>query len=425
MKQIPRIGRINAHVIVPASKSYTVRALLLGAMSEGETTLANCLDCDDSRYMLQALRTIGFAVSGNLTGDVVVGERVSMSAAEVEISVGNAGTAMRFLTGALSFIPGRFILTGDERMRERPIGDLVDALTSVGAEIEYTSSEGYPPLQIRGKKVRGGFEVRVEGAVSSQFVSSVMLAAANLSQGVDVRIGRIASRPYLEITKDILGAFGAVITEPEEGVVRVMARNLRRDRYEVEADWSSASYWIAAALVTGGKVRLTGLSPGSPQGDRAFLELVPQLGGRFHWDDAALVVEGGPTLRGGVFDMNDTPDVVPTLAAIAPHAGEPVEIRNVANLRVKESDRITVLASELRKLGATVDEREDGLLIQPGWTSDNATIDPHGDHRMAMSFAIAGLRRGGVTIENERVVSKSYPRFWRSLDEATTGASST
>lgn len=422
MKIIEPTGAVDAQVRVPSSKSYTVRALLLAAMSEGSTTLHDCLDCDDSRYMLEAIRKMGYDVDGNLHRDVTIGERRSMSAADVEIHIGNAGTAMRFLTGALCFTPGRFILRGDERMHERPIGDLVSSLRSIGAEIEYLEEEGYPPLQIRGKKVRGGFEVVVDGSVSSQFVSSLMLAASNIPQGIDIRVPTLASRPYLEITREILRDFGSDVQEIGRDSFRVLSRRLQRDSYTVEADWSSASYWMAAALVTGGRLMLGGLRADSPQGDRAFAELMPRLGGHAAWDGDQLVVQGGSIIRGGTFDMNDTPDVVPTLAAIAPLAEQPVEITNVANLRVKESDRIAVLAAELRKLGAAVEERADGLLIQPGWNDSEATIDPHGDHRIAMSFAIAGLRRGKIRIDNDRVVGKSYPSFWKTLETvAATG----
>ena len=423
MKHVSRSGPVDASVRVPSSKSYTVRALLLAAMSEGRTTLHDCLDCDDSRYMLESLRRIGFDVEGNLHRDVTIGERVSMSAGEVELNIGNAGTAMRFLTGALCFTPGRFVLRGDPRMQERPIGDLVEALRSVGAEIEYLDAEGYPPLQIRGKRVRGGFEVGVEGSVSSQFVSSLMLAAGNIPQGIDIRVATLASRPYLAVTRDILSDFGVEVESISAGLYRVVARRIHRDEYSVEGDWSSASYWIAAALVTAGTLRLSGLRRDSPQGDRGFAELVPRLGGSANWEGDDLVVRGGGPMAGGTFDMNDTPDVVPTLAAIAPLATSAIEITNVANLRVKESDRIAVLANELRRLGASVEERSDGLRIEPGWSDEPAIIDPHGDHRIAMSFAIAGLARGGVSVDHDRVVGKSYPAFWKTLEAVTaTGA---
>lgn len=418
MKQISRIPRVNATVNVPPSKSYTARALLLAAMSEGKTKVVNALDSDDSRYMLDAIRKIGFEVEGSLAKGVTIGERKSMSANDVELFVGNAGTAMRFLTGFLAFTPGRFLLTGDVRMLQRPIGDLVDALVPIGAEIEYAEREGYPPLRIRGKRMRGGFEVTIDGSTSSQFISSVMMAAATLPQGLDINIASVASRPYLDITEDVVRAFGGRVERQSESQFTILGSRLQRDEYAVEGDYSSASYWIAAAALVGGTMRLTGLRRDSKQGDRRFLDIIESLGIGTSWnDDGSVTVEGTGRLRGGTFDCNDTPDIVPTLAAIAPVADDPIVITNIAHLRVKESDRIAVVAGELRKLGALVEERSDSLTVFPGWSGEPATIDPHDDHRIAMSFAIAGLRRGNVAIDHEHVVAKSYPRFWRTLDE--------
>jgi 3-phosphoshikimate 1-carboxyvinyltransferase len=417
LKIIPRVERLTGRVTVPPSKSYTARALLLAAMAEGKTTILNPLDSDDSRYMLEAIRKIGFEVEGDFRKGLVIGERLSMSANEVEINVGNAGTAMRFLTGFFSFTPGRYLLGGEARMHERPIGDLVDALNQIGAEIEYADREGYPPLRIRGKRMRGGFEVSVSGEVSSQFISSLMMAGATLNSGLDLRILGVASRPYLDITRDILAAFGVAVTEIAPHLLQIKATRLARESYVIEGDYSSASYWIAAAAVTGGEIQLDGLRRDSVQGDRRFLEIVQQLGCDVSWDGGSVTVRGPAQLGGGVFDCNDTPDIVPSLAAIAPTASERVVITNVANLRVKESDRLAVLALELMRLGARVEEQSDGLIIEPGWSDAPATIETHNDHRMAMAFAVAGLRRGNVTIADEHVVSKSYPRFWRTLDE--------
>lgn len=420
MKVIPQIRPLNGRVAVPSSKSYTVRALLMAAISEGTTVIHKPLDSDDSRYMLEALKKIGYETGGSFASGLEIGERLGISTNEVELNIGNAGTAMRFLAGFLCFTPGRFLLTGDERMKQRPIGDLADALYRIGGEIEYAEREGYPPLRIRGKKIRGGFEVPISGAASSQFVSSLMLAAATLNSGLDVRIVSAVSRPYLAITRDILEKFGVAVEEPEPDLLRVRATRVQRESYTVEGDYSSASYWIAAAAVTGGEITIDRLERDSAQGDKRFLEVAETLGCEVRWnDDGSVTVTGPERLRGGKFDLNDAPDVVPTLAAIAPAAAEPIEITNVANLRIKESDRLAVLAAELRKLGAIVEEWEDGLSIQPGWSAEPASIATHGDHRIAMSFAIAGLARGGVTIENEQVVSKSYPRFWKTLDELT------
>jgi 3-phosphoshikimate 1-carboxyvinyltransferase len=385
-------------------------------MAEGTTTITNCLDADDTRYALEALRTIGFGIDGTFKTGVRIGPRVSMSANDVPVFVGNAGTAMRFLTGWLAFTPGRFIVDGEARMRERPIGDLVEVLLSIGAEVEYVEAEGYPPLRIRGKKMRGGFDVAIAADTSSQFASSLMMAGATLPDGITLRLKSLASASYLDITASILAAFGAEV-QRRENVVHVSARRLQRDEYRVEGDYSSASYWFAAAAATRGTIRVRGLAHPTAQGDAAFLDILSAMGCDVRiGDDADEITVIGADLRGGRFDCNSSPDLVPTLAAIAPLASSPVEIINVANLRVKESDRLATVTSELRRLGATVEERPDALLIQPGWSSDPVTIETHNDHRIAMAFAIAGMARGNVTIADEQVVSKSYPGFWRTLD---------
>ena len=423
MKPIPKIGAVNATVTAPPSKSYSVRALLVAAMSEGPTTITNCLDADDTRYALDALRTIGFDVAGSFKDGVRIGDRKSMSANEVPIFVGNAGTAMRFLTGWLAFTPGRFLLQGEKRMHERPIGDLVDVLMQIGAEVEYVAREGYPPLRIRGKKMRGGFDVTISAETSSQFASALMLGGATLPDGITLRISSIASAPYIDITADVLTAFGANIKRNGD-TVRVRAAKLRRDEYRVEGDYSSASYWFGAAAATGGTIHVRGLAHPTAQGDARFLDILSAMGCDVLVDDVITVI--GSELCGGTFDCNATPDLVPTLAAIAPLATSAVEIVNVANLRVKESDRLSTVAQELQRLGARVEERAESLRIESGWSSEPAVIDTHNDHRIAMAFAIAGLARGNVTIANEQVVSKSYPRFWKTLDEviAASAASS-
>lgn len=417
MKRIPKIGQVDATVTAPPSKSYSVRALLLGAMAEGTTVVRNCLDADDTRYALEALRTIGFEVAGSIKEGVRIGERKSISANEVPILVGNAGTAMRFLTGWLAFVPGRFLLQGEKRMHERPIGDLVDVLVGIGAEVEYVEREGYPPLRIRGKKMRGGFEVTISAETSSQFASALMLGGATIPDGITLHITSLASAPYVDITADVLAAFGADVKR-RGNVVHVGAARLHRVEYTVEGDYSSASYWFAAAAATRGTIHVRGLALPTAQGDARFLEILEAMGCEVITDGGSVITVVGPeALRGGRFDCNATPDIVPTLAAIAPLATSPVEIVNVANLRVKESDRLATVSAELRRLGVRVDERADSLLIQPGWTGDPTVIETHGDHRIAMAFAIAGLARGEVTIAEEQVVSKSYPRFWRTLDE--------
>jgi 3-phosphoshikimate 1-carboxyvinyltransferase len=418
MKSIPRVQTLDATVTAPPSKSYSVRALLLAAMTRGTTTVRNCLDADDTRYTVEALKALGFEVTGSIQRELYIGPRMTMSANDVSIFIGNAGTAMRFLTGWLAFTPGRFLLDGEERMRERPIGDLVEVLTSIDAEVEYVEKEGYPPLRIRGKKMRGGFDVTISAETSSQFVSALMLGGATLPDGITLHVSAQASAPYIDITADILQSFGAQVSR-DGNTIRVRAGTLELAEYTVEGDYSSASYWFAAAAATRGTVRVRGLAIPTAQGDAGFLDILAAMGCRIDVGAEEIAVTGPATLQGGTFDCNATPDIVPTLAAIAPLASSPVEIVNVANLRVKESDRIATVASELRRLGATVEERADALRILPGWNDAPAIVETHNDHRIAMAFAIAGLARGNVTIAREQVVSKSYPRFWRTLDEMT------
>jgi 3-phosphoshikimate 1-carboxyvinyltransferase len=415
VKTIPQVDHLNATVTAPPSKSYSVRALLLAAMTEGETRVTNCLDADDTRYAVEALRAIGFSVDGTLKEGVTIGPRRSMSANEVPIFIGNAGTAMRFLTGWLAFTPGRFLLQGEQRMHQRPIGDLVDVLLSIGGEVEYVANEGYPPLRIRGKRMRGGFDVTISAKTSSQFASSLMMAGATLPEGITIRLSSVASAPYLDITAGILRSFGATVTT-NGGVFRVLSGRLERDEYRVEGDYSSASYWFAAAAATRGVIHVRGLAHPTAQGDARFLDILEAMGCTVSRGNDEIAVTGG-SLRGGTFDCNTSPDIVPTLAAIAPLASGPVEIVNIANLRVKESDRIATVTSELRKLGVRVEERQDSMRIEPGWSDEPATVETHNDHRIAMAFAVAGLARGNVTIANEQVVSKSYPRFWKTLGE--------
>jgi 3-phosphoshikimate 1-carboxyvinyltransferase len=416
MKSIPRIPSLRGSVEAPSSKSLTARAFLLAAMAGGETIVERPLDSDDPRYLLDAIRKIGFETGGSFRDAVTIGERKTMSANEVELFVGNAGTAMRFLAGWLAFTPGRFVLRGDARMHERPIEELVDALRMLDTEVEYLEQEGYPPISIRGRMMRGGFEIEVDGDRSSQFVSALMMGGASLTDGMALRTAARSSRSYIDLTAAILGDFGVEVEEDQPGRFRILGPVQPLARYVVEGDWSSASYWLAAGAILG-EVAVTNLRTDSAQGDRAFLEILSNMGAGTSTAGDSVIARKEGALRGGTFDCSSTPDIVPTLAAIAPLASSPVEITGAAHLRIKESDRIAVLASELRKLGARAEEREDGLRIEPGWNDAPAVIDPHGDHRIAMAFAIAGLVRGNVTISDERVVGKSYPRFWKTLEE--------
>jgi 3-phosphoshikimate 1-carboxyvinyltransferase len=265
--------------------------------------------------------------------------------------------------------------------------------------------------------MRGGFDVTISAETSSQFVSSLMMAGATLPAGITLHVSSTASAPYIDITADIVEAFGATVTR-HDNRIEVRGPRLSLDEYRVEGDYSSASYWFAAAAATRGTVHVVGLKHPSVQGDARFLDILAAMGCDVTIDGNDVISVVGPEqLRGGRFDCNATPDLVPTLAAIAPLANTPVEIVNVANLRVKESDRLATVAAELQRLGAHVEEGRDSLIVHPGWSRDPAIVETHNDHRIAMAFAAAGLARGNVTIADDHVVSKSYPRFWKTLDE--------
>lgn len=415
-RAIPRVENLKGRLRVPSSKSLTNRALILALATSGPTTIGSPLDCDDSRYLLEAIRKIGFDVSGSLRSEVTIGDRLTMYAGDLELFVGNAGTAMRFLSGTLPFIPGRFVLQGEQRMHERPIGHLVEALVALGAEIEYLEQDGYPPVAIRGRKMRGGMKVAVDGSLSSQFVSALMMGGVHLPGGLTVVASDSVSRPYIELTAGIISAFGFPVAETG-AAWKVAPANANPGRYEVEGDFSAASYWFAAAVATRGEVVVEGLSASSLQGDRRLLEVLETMGVEVEWmNDGAVRVNGERGFTGGDLDLNSMPDVAPTVAAIAPFASGTVRIRNVGNLRIKESDRLAVLERELTALGARATAGEDFIVIEPGWGDEESTVDPSGDHRIAMAFAVAGLARGGVKIGDPGVVGKSYPGFWKALD---------
>jgi len=427
MKPIPKIGPVDATVTAPPSKSYSVRALLLAAMSEGTTTITNCLDADDPRYALEAIRSIGFEVGGSFKEGVRIGERKSMSANEVPIFVGNAGTAMRFLTGWLAFTPGRFLLHGEKRMHERPIGDLVDALRHLGAAIEYSGKEGFPPLAIRPGTIRRGTPVRVRGDVSSQYLSALLMAAPLAGSETRVEVeGELISKPYVEITLNLMRRFGVEVARKGWSSFVVPARAYSTPgEIRVEGDASSASYFLAAGAISGlsggGPVRVEGVGRASIQGDVRFAEVLERMGAAIlmgeDWIESAAGTEA--RARGKLkpldADLNHIPDAAMTAAVVALFAEGPSTIRNIASWRIKETDRIAAMATELRKLGAAVEEGADSLRVTPPAALKPATIDTYDDHRMAMSFSLAALGGIKVRINDPGCVGKTFPEYFDSL----------
>lgn len=402
---------------IPGSKSITNRALLLSALSEGETKLSNVLVSDDSLYMIEALSKLGVPVEFDEGLKTVVLRGVHLPSGKAGLYVGNAGTAMRFLASYLALGEGEFVLDGDPRMRERPAGDLIDALSQLGCEVESVSGNGCPPLRIAAHGIKGGV-CRIGGSVSSQFLSSLLLSAPYSAEGVEIRTeGGVASKPYVDMTIRMMERFGVKTVREGYGVFRVGPSRYRAPgNYAVEPDASAASYFLAAVAILGGKTTVEGIGTDSLQGDSAFAEVLGRMGCRVARNAGSVTIESDGKLRGVDADMNSIPDTAMTLAVTAMFAKGPTRIRNVANLRVKESDRLAATAEGLSRLGAGVVEYPDGLEIRPAASYRPASIDTFNDHRIAMSFALAGLKLGGVVIENPSCVSKTFPDYFEALE---------
>lgn len=413
---VPSGRRARGRLRVPSSKSLTHRYFNLALLSGAPVVVERPLFAEDTRLFLAALGRCGFQVEEG--DDEVRLTPREPPAGEVEIFCGNAGTMLRFLVATLTVIPGRWRLDGVPRLRQRPVGPLVDSLRSLGAGLEYLGEPGYIPLRIEGGSLRGGTAI-LDAGESSQYLSALLMAALRAPEPVVVEVPSLTSRPYVDVTLAAATTFDGHIERVGPRVYRVRPSALRGGRVRVEGDYSAACYPAAAAALTGGEVLLDGLSPDSRQGDRELLDLLTEMGAEVFWKGDLLRVRGGE-LRGIKADLSGMPDQVPTLAALAPFAQGETLIHNVAHLRIKESDRLEAMATGLEKLGADVREGRDSLWIPGLWSESEPPsgvvhVDPRGDHRIAMSLALVGLRRPGVVIDHPEVVAKSYPGFWRDL----------
>ncbi len=429
-RAIPTADReIDARITAPPSKSVTQRALVAAALAGGRSCLRNPLLADDSRHLLAALNAVGIPAA--VTGPAeaarieVDGQGGAIPASAAALSVGNAGTAMRFLTAMLSTGRGSYLIDGDARMQKRPIEDLLATLRALGAAAESVHGDGCPPVRVGGREPTGG-AARLAGSKSSQYLSAILLAAPAAASGVEVEIeGTLVSRPYVDLTIDVMARFGVRVEQEPPGAPARRFRVLPRQRYAprdyaIEGDYSSASYFFAAAAIRGGRVEVTGLDPASRQGDARLLDLLEAMGCRISRGDRAVAVEGTGELRGIDADLAGMPDVAPTLAAVALFARGPTRIRGVPHLRLKETDRIAALVAEIRRLGGEANAEEDGLAIAPR-SLRGARVETYGDHRMAMAFAMVGLRLPGVVLRDPGCVSKSFPAFWTTFDRLTAG----
>ncbi|MEC4724100.1 3-phosphoshikimate 1-carboxyvinyltransferase [Shewanella sp. D64] len=418
MKQLrlETINKVQGTVNIPGSKSISNRALLLATLAKGTTILTNLLDSDDIRYMLASLKQLG--VNYRLSDDKTVCELDGLGAslnseAAQTLFLGNAGTAMRPLCAALTLGEGEFTLTGEPRMEERPIGDLVDALRQLGAEITYLKNEGFPPLTIKATGLNAG-DVEIAGDLSSQFLTALLMVAPLAKGDVNIKIkGELVSKPYIDITIALMAQFGVKVInhDYERFEIKFGQRYVSPGKVLVEGDASSASYFLAAAAIKGGEIKVTGVGRLSIQGDVKFADVLQKMGADIEWGDD-YIISRVSKLHAVDLDMNHIPDAAMTIATTALFATGTTHIRNIYNWRIKETDRLAAMATELRKVGAIVDEGNDYISITPPTKPHTADIDTYNDHRMAMCFSLLALADCGITINDPDCTSKTFPSYF-------------
>lgn len=413
MKEIKTIKDLDAEINIHGSKSYTQRALITAALSKGRSKLINAQICDDSKYMIQALKEFGADIGLKNQTLFVYGVDGKVRTPKKEVFIGNAGTAMRFLTTLSTLVKGEVVINGDEQIKKRPQKDLISTLQQQGIDVE--SKNGYAPIKIKSYGLRGGI-IRLKGDVSSQYLSSLLLSCPYAKNPMRIEmITQLASKPYVDMTLDVIKRFGGEIIH--ENYKNFFVNNEKRYKargYIIEGDYSNASYFFAAAAITGGKIRVKGLNPCSLQGDSKFLEVLQKMGCKIKKRKEYIEVIGGE-LKGINVDLNDCPDIVQTLAVTAAFAKGKTRITGVNNLRFKETNRIKALTKELKKIGVKSEAQKDKITIIPNELK-GCKIETYNDHRMAMGFAIAGLKIPGIKIENPGCVNKSFPNFFQTME---------
>ncbi|TMH29692.1 MAG: 3-phosphoshikimate 1-carboxyvinyltransferase [Betaproteobacteria bacterium] len=408
-------------VRLPGSKSISNRVLLAAALAAGESAVRGLLDAEDTRVMREALERLGVPITERAQALSVHGAGGVFREKKADLFLGNAGTALRPLTAALAFSEGEYFVSGVPRMHERPIGDLVDALRSIGARIDYRGKPGFPPLAIHPAKLRLDAAVPVKGDVSSQFLSALLMALplAGGDATIEVR-GELISKPYVEITLNVMRRFGVAVERDGWSRFRIpRARFSSPGTLYVEGDASSASYFLAAGALGGGPVRVEGVGRESIQGDVRFADVLEAMGANVRMGDGWIECAGRGRLHPIDMDLNHIPDAAMTAAVLALFADGPSRLRNIASWRVKETDRIAAMAAELRKLGAQVEDGSDYLRIVPGELKPGVAIDTYDDHRMAMSCALVALGGLPVRIKNPECVAKTFPDYFAALASIT------
>ncbi|WP_040557662.1 3-phosphoshikimate 1-carboxyvinyltransferase [Reinekea blandensis] len=415
--ELPKLKRAQGEVTIPGSKSLSNRILLLAALCRGTTTITNLLDSDDVRHMLTALKQLGvsYTLSDDRTYCTLEGKGGPLATGQdISLFLGNAGTAMRPLAAALCIGQGTFHLTGEERMFERPIGDLIEAMRPLGIDVNYDGEPGYPPLTIRAQSLKAA-KLQIDGSISSQFLTALLMAAPLLKSRIDIEvIGELVSKPYIDITLDVMARFGVTVENHNYQTFTVPADQQYQSpgRIQVEGDASSASYFLAAGAIGQGPVRVHGTGTASVQGDVRFAEVLEQMGANVNWSEHWIEVSASQRLQAVDLDLNHIPDAAMTIAVAALFADGTTRIRNIYNWRVKETDRIHAMAAELRKLGAEVEEGDDYLQITPPETLTPAAIDTYNDHRIAMCFSLAAFGTDGLVINDPGCTAKTFPDYF-------------
>jgi 3-phosphoshikimate 1-carboxyvinyltransferase len=411
---------------VPGSKSHTNRALLIAALAKGTTRLKNALFSDDSRYFTRALTDLGFDVTldVNTKTMTVTGLGGKIPTRQADLFIGNAGTAARFLTAMLTIGNGKYNIDGVERMRQRPIGDMIVALNNLGAQVRAVNRQFSrsdlrslcPPVSIQASGLIGG-TTPIRGDISSQFLSGLLMVAPYAQNKVEITVdGPLHSKPYIDLTLGVMADFGIQVQREGYERFRITPNKYRSPgTYSIESDASAASYFFAIPAICGGYVEVTNISRAARQGDIAFLDVLTQMGCAVTEVSEAIRVSGPKRLQGVDVDMSDISDTFMTLAAIAPFADTPTTIRGIASSRVKETDRVAATVTELRRLGVQIQEHADGMTIQPCKDIHPAQIQTYDDHRIAMAFSLIGLRVPGIEIKNPTCVSKTFPEYFEVL----------
>jgi 3-phosphoshikimate 1-carboxyvinyltransferase len=408
---------INLEISAPPSKSFTHRALILAALAEGRSVITNPLVCNDTNYTLSALEKMGTKINQTKDSIIVHGKSGKLETKKQIIYLGNSGTSLRLLTGLATLSTEEIVLTGSKRLQERPMAPLIQALTDWGAEIFCLKETGRAPITVKPGLMGGVTSLR--GDISSQFFSSLLLVSPFAKSDCKIRsTTKISSQPYIDLTLQLMEKFGVQTKHKDEAFDMAVGQRYQANNCIVEGDYSSASYLFAMVAICGGKIKVTGLNPESLQPDKKILACLEKMGcsivsGANWWKVSRHPKE---TIEGIKINMEDAPDIVPTLAAVSYFAKSPTTITNIGHLRFKESDRILALANELQKLGATVEQTDDSLTIYPSTKKQGGVIETYNDHRIAMAISLIGMKVPNVHISNPNCVKKSFPEFFRVLD---------